>query len=388
MSTEGSKQTKLLLIGETGTGKSSLGNFILKKNVFMACESPNSVTKKTDECSGKGDRSDVFVVDTPGLNDSNNFDNINIQNIIECVKKTGLQGIVLTMDFNNPRFSHSLKHLVKVISDVFQFEDIWKHVCIVWTRCYDCFPSFMIENSKIEKKKFKEEIIKFIKQTNKINENIDIEKDIPMYYVDSQLLDSVDSTRSEKDDDTRSEKDDSTRSEKEIKKLIEWAKKLKLIDKEEINKSINEFKEIEYEEKEEREIIEETKDTITYKITKYIRPKKIKYNEEFIYGEITETSSRTITEKKSNKKPKKSNWIVVGVIVLGVVVGAVVGGGIGGGIGAAVAAGAVINVAAGAAAGVGAIGGGVVGAIGGGTIFGFIGKKLLGDDKKKITDTK
>ncbi|EDR23769.1 hypothetical protein, conserved [Entamoeba dispar SAW760] len=292
MSIKGLKQTKLLLIGETGVGKSSLGNFILKKNVFKGCDSLNSETKDAVGYFGEGDRSDIFVVDTPGLNDTSGFDSKNIQTIFNCVKATGLQGIVLTMDYNNLRFSTNLKYIIKFIYDIFEFKDIWKHVCIVWTKCYNDLSERRIEKAKIEKNKIKEEIIKFIKQTNKTNENINI----PMYFVDSQPEEEDYNTKSEEDDDN-------TRSEKEIEKLLKWARGLPSIDKEEINKLIGEFKGIEYEEKEEEdEIIEETKDTITYKIIKYIRFKKIKYNGEFICGEPTEISSRIITEKKSNKE--------------------------------------------------------------------------------------
>ncbi|EDR27954.1 hypothetical protein, conserved [Entamoeba dispar SAW760] len=242
------KQTKLLLIGETCVGKSSLGNFILKKNVFMVCDGLNSVTKEGAGYFGEGDRSDVFVIDTPGLNDTCGFDNEGIQNIIGCVKVTGLQGIILTMDYNSCRLSGNLKYIVKVISDAFPIKDFWKHVCIVWTKCYNCYSQKKIEKDKILKNEIKEEMIEFIKQTNKINKNIDI----PMYYVDSQPDD---------------EDYDNTRSEEEIVKLIKWARGLSSFDKEEINKLIGEFKEIGYEEKEECKIIEETKYNITYKIT-------------------------------------------------------------------------------------------------------------------------
>ncbi|EDR28523.1 aig1, putative [Entamoeba dispar SAW760] len=240
MSIEGLKQIKLLLIGETGDGKSSLGNFILKNDVFKVSDSNKTVTKYTGGYFGEGDRSDVFVVDTHGLNDSSGFDNKNIQNIVNCVKATGLQGIILTMNYNVARFSTNLKQVVKVISDIFPLKDIWKHVCIVWTKCYNY---------------------------------------------------------SQPDED-----DDNTRTEEEIIKLIKWARRLKPIDKEEINKLSGEYKEIKYEEKEEREKIEETKYNTTYKITKYIRCKKVKNSGEVIYGESTEFNSRIITENKTNKE--------------------------------------------------------------------------------------
>ncbi|GAB1222085.1 hypothetical protein ENUP19_0093G0004 [Entamoeba nuttalli] len=67
------KQTKLLLIGETGTGKSLLGNFILQKNVFTVGDSPNSQTRDAVRENGKGDRKDLIVIDTPSLQESKEF---------------------------------------------------------------------------------------------------------------------------------------------------------------------------------------------------------------------------------------------------------------------------------------------------------------------------
>ncbi|EDR23828.1 hypothetical protein EDI_265320 [Entamoeba dispar SAW760] len=264
MSIEGLKQTKLLLIGETGDGKSSLGNFILKKNVFKVSDSDESSTKYTGGYFGEGDRNDVFVVDTPCLIDGSGFNNKNIQILLNV-------------------YCDNLKYIVKVISDGFPIKGVWKHICIVWTKCYNCYSQNQIEKDKIEKKEFKEEIIKFIKQTNRINENIDI----PMCYVNSQPIEGCNNTK----------------SEEEIKKLIKWARGLKPIDKEEISKLISEYKKIIYEEKEERETIEETILKRTYKITKYIRCKKVKNGGEVIYGESTEICSRIITENKYNKEP-------------------------------------------------------------------------------------
>ncbi|BFU26689.1 AIG1 family/50S ribosome-binding GTPase, putative [Entamoeba histolytica] len=261
MSLQEGEQTKLLLIGETGNGKSSLGNFILQKNVFKVGDSRDSETKEVAKCFGEGDRSDVVVIDTPGINDYYRFDNKHIQNVVDCVRVEGLQGIVLTMNYNTVKFTDNIKQVIETINYIFKI----KH----------------LETCKINKEQFKENIISFIKQINKTNE----EFDIPMYYVDSQA----------------DEEYDNSRSEDEIERLIEWGRGLELIDEEEIKKLICEYKEIRYEEKKEKgKIIKETEYSITYEINTYRRCTKIKYNGEEIEGEWKLISTRTITENKRN----------------------------------------------------------------------------------------
>ncbi|GAB1224988.1 hypothetical protein ENUP19_0233G0004 [Entamoeba nuttalli] len=276
MSLQKQNRTKLLLIGETGTGKSSAGNFILQKNVFKVGDETKSETKEVVKRFGEGDRSDLVVIDTPGLNDTDKFDKEHIQNIVDCVRAEGLQGIILTMEFNNCKFTDNIKQVIKTINDVFKIKDIWKHVCIVWNKCYYYTPK-----EDLDKEQFKEDIISFINKINGTNEDIDI----PMYYVDSKLVKGIDNSR----------------SEKEIERIIEWGRGLELIDEKEINKLINEFKEIRYEEKEEKgKIIKETEYSITYEINTYRRYIKIKYNGEEIVGKWKLISTKTVTDNKSN----------------------------------------------------------------------------------------
>ncbi|EMD45877.1 AIG1 family protein [Entamoeba histolytica KU27] len=283
MSVQNQTQTKLLLIGETGTGKSLLSNIILKKDVFKVGDSGDSETKEVAKCFGEGDRSDLVVIDTPGFNDNDyyRFDTENIQNIVDCVRVEGLQGIILTMNYNVSKFTDNIKQIIEIINYIFKIKDIWRHVCIVWTNCYNLIPQKKIEKGKKEKEQFKEYLISYIKQINGTNEDIDI----PMYYVDS-----------DPDEDY-----DNKRSEEEIERLIEWGRGLKLIDEKEIKKSFSEYKEIRYEEKEEKgKTIKETETDITYEINTYRRCIQIKYNGEEIKGEWYLFSTRTITENKRN----------------------------------------------------------------------------------------
>ncbi|XP_053382005.1 GTPase IMAP family member 9-like [Mercenaria mercenaria] len=60
-------ERKIVIVGKTGNGKSSLGNVLLRRRAFDEARSFNAVTK---ECKVESDEGNVSVVDTPGLFDS------------------------------------------------------------------------------------------------------------------------------------------------------------------------------------------------------------------------------------------------------------------------------------------------------------------------------
>ena len=70
-----STKISLLILGATGDGKSQLGNFILNNpQAFKVSDDINSETKETIGKYGINGAENLFVIDTPGLQDTEEKD--------------------------------------------------------------------------------------------------------------------------------------------------------------------------------------------------------------------------------------------------------------------------------------------------------------------------
>lgn len=126
-------KTSILILGETGNRKSSLGNFILnRKNAFTTSNNTKSETKETSGKYGITDTKNIFVIDTPGLLDPEGKEKIQFENLLIYSKKqTHLQSVVIVFHYNYDRFAEHIKNMIRLLFKAFPQDNFFEQVALV-----------------------------------------------------------------------------------------------------------------------------------------------------------------------------------------------------------------------------------------------------------------
>ena len=116
-----SNKKGVIVLGETGVGKSNFGNFLIKSQKFKISSSTNSETQQVSY----GESSQIIVIDSPGINDSSLDDEeIEEKHLIDIVKEFKqakyLNTILILLNYQQPRLSRNLKIMIKLFCSVFK----------------------------------------------------------------------------------------------------------------------------------------------------------------------------------------------------------------------------------------------------------------------------
>ena len=271
--------TEFVVIGATGTGKSSFCNFVLNKEIFKTSDDPNSETKEVKGSYGIKDAKNIFAIDTPGLKDSSDEDQIHIKNISQYLRKRKkVKAIILTINFHCPRFDSTLRELLLVFGNMFPIEEFWEHVGIVFTKY---FINKKQNPSKIKKERsegIKEKMKGVVDQIHKRNNNIRSPNNYHCFFVDSDL-DEIDKE-----------------SKEEVNSMIGWIYNLEPLDTIKVREVDNKIMEKKRETKKEK-ISSYFKKNIEYiTMGTYERFKEFRYN-----GKVTYSDYKLIKEEVIKK---------------------------------------------------------------------------------------
>lgn len=149
---------KILLLGRAGVGKSTFGNFILKygRDIFKKSGLGKSCTKEIQCMIGnKGTiSSDILIIDSPGIFDSEKTNEEIIQKLIINLKQNfaeGLNCILMLFNGSDPRFDEYVEKQIQIYLKIFPVHDFWAHVSLIFTKCYEYFPQQVFDRMKEER---------------------------------------------------------------------------------------------------------------------------------------------------------------------------------------------------------------------------------------------
>ncbi|KAJ8286103.1 hypothetical protein GJAV_G00034590 [Gymnothorax javanicus] len=123
---------RLVLLGKTGSGKSSLANTIFGEELFLTYDSPNSGTRECQAETKSVNRRSITVIDTPGFFDSERSEDELKSEIVRCITECAPGPHAFLIVLKVDKFT---EHEQAVITKICQYfsEDALKYAVIVFT---------------------------------------------------------------------------------------------------------------------------------------------------------------------------------------------------------------------------------------------------------------
>lgn len=256
-------KTGILLLGESGVGKSALGNILLNKQAFKIGNSLSLETKEMEVVNGDNENENLTIIDTPGFEYPKTLNNSSILHLASFLKTyKNLKGIVIVINYQTHKISYPIRILFKILGNIFPLRHMLKNLSFTITHSFTKNGNLL----DYQKEEYKGKLIGEYKKI--IEEVIGIipKNDPPCFFLDIQ-----------------NEEEIQTDSKLEANKIVLWAKMLQCLDL----SSAKDYSSNKYMDQQEEQEIVEREEIIqghTFKITETrSRVGKITYDGEVYY---------------------------------------------------------------------------------------------------------
>ena len=178
---EEAKQNGFILVGKTGTGKTTVLNMMFNKIVGKVAKSFISCTEESSVYYYKlKNGKSVSLVDTPGLSDSSktenkNIDKLHLEGISDIIvqEKIHIKGILFLVNFQNERFDADEQFALLEYNRIFPLKDFWKSLVVIYTHFYpdpddDKTEEEMMEERTISNEKIFSTLMEKVKKVSKV----------------------------------------------------------------------------------------------------------------------------------------------------------------------------------------------------------------------------